>query len=72
MGAWKLVVYPFGLAIAGIAVVDLLGTAMFGADCREWLNWQTQLGSALGTASGFAGAIGGFYMAIRSQARLIP
>jgi hypothetical protein len=72
MGVWKFAVYPFGLAIIGIAVVDLIGTAMFGADSGEWLTWQVQFGSALGTAAGFAGAMSGLYLAIRSQARLIP
>jgi len=72
MGAWKLVVYPFGLAVVGMTLVDLIGIALFGANGREWLDWQNQAVSTFGLATGLAGAIGGLYLAIRSHARLVP
>jgi hypothetical protein len=70
MGAWKLVVYPFGLAIIGMMLVDLVGIALFGPNGREWLDWQNQVVSTCGMAAGLAGAVAGLYAAIRAHARL--
>lgn len=72
MGAWKLVVYPFGLAIAGVLLVDVIGILAFGADSRVWLEWQNKAVTAVGVGAGVIGAMVGVYVAIRSHARLLP
>lgn len=71
MGAWKLVVYPLGLAVVGMMLIDLIGIALLGADIGEWLDWQNQAVSTFGAVAGLAGAIGGLYLAFRSHARLV-
>ncbi len=72
MGTWKLIVYPFGMAIAGMALVDLIGIALFGVNGCAWLDWQNQGISAFGTAAGIAGMITGVYLAVRAHAHLVP
>lgn len=72
MGAWKLVVYPFGLAIAGVVLADVLGILVFGTDSRAWLEWQNRAVSAVGVGTGLIGAMVGLFLAIRSHARLLP
>lgn len=72
MGAWKLIVYPFVLAAIGMVIVDLAGIAVFGPNSHDWLDWQNEIVSAIGAVMGLAGFVGGVYLAIRSQAHLIP
>ena len=69
MTTLKMIAYPFGLAIAGMLVVDLVGIALFGANSSEWLEWQNQIVSTFGTVAGLAGAVAGLYLAVRSQTR---
>lgn len=72
MGAWKLALYPFGLAIAGIVLIDLVGILAFGADSQNWIEWQYRTVSAVGVGVGVVGAMVGLYLAIRAHARLLP
>lgn len=72
MGAWKLMVYPAGLAIVGMLLIDLIGILAFGANSQEWLDWQNRAVSAGGVATGLGGAMFGLYLAIRAHARLLP
>lgn len=72
MGAWKLVIYPVGLAIAGMALIDLIGILAFGTNSQDWLDWQNNVVSAAGVATGLAGVMVGLYLAIRAHARLLP
>lgn len=71
MVIWKMIAYPFGLAILGMTLVDLVGVILFGGDCHSWQEWQNQMISTAGIASGLTGAVGGVYLAIRSHARLM-
>lgn len=72
MGAWKLVLYPFGLAIVGMVLIDLIGILAFGANSQDWLEWQSNAVSGVAVATGLVGVMVGLYLAIRAQARLLP
>lgn len=72
IGAWKLVLYPFGLAIVGMVLIDLIGILAFGANSQDWLEWQSKAVSGVAVATGLVGVMVGLYLAIRAQARLLP
>ena len=67
MGTFKMIVYPFGLAIIALCVVAFFGMAMFGADAADWTVQQQELTSTIGTLAGLAGAVAGLWLAIRSE-----
>ena len=69
MGTLKMIVYPFGAAVAGLLIVALVGMAAFGVNCVEWQEWQNRMVSVFGTTAGFVGAVTGLYLAIRSDQR---
>lgn len=72
MGAWKLVIYPVGLAIVGMVLIDMIGIFAFGANSRDWLDWQNRAVSGAGVVTGLVGVMFGLYLAIRAHARLLP
>lgn len=69
MGSFKMIVYPFGLAIAVLAAVTLAGMAVFGIEAAAWDEWQNELVGTVGTAAGLAAAVVGLWLAIRSEGR---
>ena len=71
MGTFKMIVYPFGLAIAGLMISVLVGMALFGVQSAEWADWQNELVGNVGTVIGLGGAVFGLWLAIRSEQRLV-
>jgi len=71
MGTFKMILYPFGLAITAIIFVSLVGMATFGLHSTDWSNWQNVLVSLVGTVAGLAGAAIGLWLAIRDERRTI-
>lgn len=71
MAIWKIIIYPFGLALLGFLLVSCAATLTFGSDPREWFDWQNHLASALGAGIGMAGFVGGMYIAMKAVARLV-
>jgi hypothetical protein len=71
MGTFKMIVYPFGLAIFSLVIVVLFGMALFGVQSAGWDDWQNELVSSIGTVAGLAGAVVGLWLAIRSERRAI-
>ena len=69
MGTLKMIVYPFGAAVVGMILAALVGMTVFGVN--EWQERQNRLVSVFGTIAGFAGAITGLYLAIRSEERTL-
>jgi hypothetical protein len=69
MATFKLVVYPFGAAIASLCIVMLVGMAAFGAEPKLWVPWQNQLVSSLGTVAAMAGTLAGAWLAVRAERR---
>jgi hypothetical protein len=67
MGTFKMIVYPFGLAITALCIVAFFGMALFGADAADWTQQQQELTSTIGTLAGLAGAVVGLWLAIRSE-----
>ena len=72
MAVWKIIVYPFGMAFLSFLFVSWAGMLAFGPDPRTWFEWQHQLVSALGAGTGIAGYVGGMYVAMKANARLLP
>jgi hypothetical protein len=71
MRTFNMILYPFGLAITAMLVVTLIGMATFGLHSADWLNWQNELISSIGTVAGLAGAVIGLWLAIRAERRAI-
>jgi hypothetical protein len=71
MGTFKMIVYPFGLAIANLMIVVLFGMAVFGVQSADWADWQNELVGTVGTIVGFGGAVFGLWLAIRSEERVV-
>jgi hypothetical protein len=71
MGTFKMIVYPFGLAIASLMVVVLFGITAFGPHSADWAQWQNELVGTVGTIVGLVGAVFGLWLAIRSEERLV-
>jgi hypothetical protein len=71
MGTFKMIVYPFGLAIASLIIVVLFGMAVFGVQSGDWAEWQNELVGTVGTIVGFAGAVFGLWLAFRSEQRVV-
>jgi hypothetical protein len=67
MGTFKMIAYPFGLALIALCVVALLGMALFGGDAADWTEQQQELTSTIGTLAGLAGSVAGLWLAIRSE-----
>jgi hypothetical protein len=67
MGTFKMIVYPFGLAIASLVMVVMFGMALFGVQSADWADWQNDLVSSIGTVAGLAGAVVGLWLAIRAE-----
>jgi hypothetical protein len=67
MGTFKMIVYPFGLAIAALCIVAFVGMALFGSEAADWTEQQQELTSTVGTLAGLAGAVVGLWLAIRSE-----
>jgi hypothetical protein len=71
MGALKLIVYPLGLAIAGLMIVALFGMAVFGVQSADWAEWQNELVGTVGVIVGLGGGVFGLWLAIRSEERVV-
>jgi hypothetical protein len=71
MGSFKMIVYPFGLAIAGLVIVVLFGIVAFGVQSANWAEWQNELVGTVGMIVGFGGAVFGLWLAIRSEERVV-
>jgi hypothetical protein len=69
MGTFKMIVYPFGLSIAGLMITVLFGMALLGVQSADWADWQNELVGTVGTIVGFGGAVFGLWLAIRSEQR---
>ncbi len=72
MGIWKIIVYPIGLAFLGCLLFSWAAMLVFGPDPHGWFDWQNRLASALGAGTGMAGYLGGMYIAMKANARLLP
>jgi hypothetical protein len=71
MGTFKMIAYPFALAIAALCIVAFLGIALFGIDAADWSEQQQELTSTVGTLAGLASAVAGLWLAIRSERHAI-
>jgi hypothetical protein len=67
MGTFRMIVYPFGIAIFAICVAMFLGVAAFGPETLHWEEWQNELVGTAGTVAGLAGAVFGLWLAIRAE-----
>jgi hypothetical protein len=67
METFKMIVYPFGLAIFAVGVVMVFAMVVFGREPADWANWQNQTVSTLGTIVGFGASIAGLWLAIRTK-----
>jgi hypothetical protein len=71
MGAFKMIVYPFGLAIASFFIVVLFAMAVLGVQSSDWADWQNELVGTVGTLIAIGGAVVGLWLAIRSEERVV-
>ncbi|HEY3392623.1 MAG TPA: hypothetical protein VGK58_07940 [Lacipirellulaceae bacterium] len=69
MRSYKMIVYPFGLAVGSLYMIVLLGMVMFGLNSADWEKWQNELVGTVGAFVGLAGAVVGLWVAIRSEER---
>jgi hypothetical protein len=69
MGSYKMIVYPFGLAVGSLYIVVLLGMVIFGMNSTGWEEWQNELVGTVGTLVGLGSAVIGLWLAIRSEER---
>jgi hypothetical protein len=70
MGTFKMILYPFGMAILAMVVVTLFGMAVFGPHSTDWMDWQNELVGTMGTVIAFGSAMFGLWLAIRSEQRV--
>ncbi len=71
MHTLRLIVYPFGSAVAACSIVQLAGMLLFGPQLELWSEWQSRAVSFAGTVAGFAGAMVGLYIAVRAERRAL-
>lgn len=71
MSTWKMIVYPFGAAVAASAGVLLAGACVFGWGLAEWTEWEGRIVGVIGTIAGAAGAAVGLAMALRAERRAL-
>lgn len=69
MGSYKMIVYPFGLAVSSMLIVVLFGMAIYGVQSSNWEEWQNELVGTVGTFVGLGAAVIGLWLAIRSEER---
>jgi hypothetical protein len=71
MGSYKMILYPFGLAVGSLVIVALFGMAIYGVHSADWEEWQNELVGTVGTFVGLGGAVIGLWVAIRSEERVV-
>ncbi|HVT30563.1 MAG TPA: hypothetical protein VHE81_21315 [Lacipirellulaceae bacterium] len=69
MHTLRMIVYPFGLAVAACSIAQLVGMALFGPQVEQWTEWQSRATSFAGVLAGFVGAVVGLYIAVRAERR---
>jgi hypothetical protein len=67
MGAYKLIVYPFVLAVAAMAIVTVVAFALFGTQPASWSFWQNEITNAVGSVLGLIGLILGLWLSVRND-----
>jgi len=67
VGAFKMIVYPFGFAIGAMFLVSLLSMGLFGVHSADWADWQNEFVISVGTVAGLAGAVIGLWLAIQTE-----
>ena len=69
MGSYRMIVYPFGLAVSSLLIVALFAMAIYGVQSTDWEEWQLELVGTVGSFVGLGAAVIGLWLAIRSEER---